>query len=88
MSDPVKKYLSQIGQKGGRKSKRCLSPKEARRMVKVREARRAFKNFYTECFWSFDEDYKVELKDLDWVVDQLRKNGNRKAWEVAEKLCR
>ena len=87
MDQSVKKYLAQIGRKGGKKSRRKLSSTSAKNMVKVREAKRAFQHFYTECFWSFDENYHITLQDISWVANQLRKNGNRKAWELAQKLC-
>jgi hypothetical protein len=84
----VKAYLAEIGRRGGRKSRRTLDPETARAMVRVREARRAYRRFHTECFWSFDPDYRVGMLDVTWVADQLRKNGGRLAWEAAEKLCR
>lgn len=87
MNPAVKKYLSQIGRKGGTKSRRELAPQTAKNMVRVREARRAFRNFYTQCFWSFDEQYKIHLHDIPWVVEQLRKHGNHQAWKIAESLC-
>ena len=40
MSD-IRKYLAEIGRRGGIKSRRALSPETARRMVAIREARRA-----------------------------------------------
>lgn len=88
MNSTIKAYLSQIGRKGGQKSRRSLPAHEARKMVKVREAKRAFKDFYAQCFWSFDENYKIKYSDISWIVEQLRKHGNRQAWDVAEKLCR
>lgn len=57
-------------------------------MVRVREARRAFRRYHAQCFWSFDPDYKVGLGDVAWVAEQLRKGGGREAWMAAEKLCR
>lgn len=84
----VKKYLSSIGRKGGKKSRRSLSAQTARDMVKIREARRAFHGFYSQCFWSYDENYIVTKKDIPWVVEQLRKHGNQTTWKIAEKLCR
>lgn len=88
MRQAVKQYLAQIGRKGGQKSRRQLSPETAKNMVKIREARRAFRNFYTSCFWSFDEGYVIQATDIPWVVQQLRKHGNHKAWKVAQSLCR
>jgi hypothetical protein len=65
-----------------------LDPKTARDMVRVREARRAFQQFRTRCFWSYRPDLVIRLADVPWVAEQLRKHGNRAAWEIAERLCR
>jgi hypothetical protein len=56
-------------------------------MVRLREARKAYKKFHARCFWSFDPDYLIGPADIAWVAEQLRKNGGRDAWEVARKLC-
>ena len=44
MSD-VRKYMAEIGRRGGIKSRRALAPETARRMVAIREARRAARQF-------------------------------------------
>ncbi len=59
----------------------------ARAMVRVREARRAYRRFYIECFWSFKPEYDIALSDVAWVAEQLSKYGGRDAWEVSRKLC-
>ena len=84
----MKAYLAEIGRRGGRKSRRALDPETARGMVRVREARRAYRRFHAECFWSFDPAYAVGPSDVVWVADQLRKHGGRDAWKVAATLCR
>jgi hypothetical protein len=81
-------YLAQIGRKGGLKSRRTLSAAEARAMVRVREARRAFRRFRAMCFWSYREDLVVTLADVQWVAEQLMRHGNREAWRVGSRLCR
>ncbi len=88
MKENVRAYLAEIGRRGGRKSRRALDPETARAMVRVREARRAYRRFYAECFWSFDPVYPVGPSDIVWVAEQLRKHGGRDAWEVAATLCR
>ena len=87
MDRNVRAYLAEIGRRGGRKSRRTLTPDEARAMVRVREARRAYRHFHAECFWSYDPSYRVKSSDISWVVEQLRKHGGRDAWDVASKLC-
>jgi hypothetical protein len=88
MKPSVRAYLARIGRKGGRKSRRVLDPGMARAMVRVREARRAYRRFHAKCFWSHDPDYDIGLSDVDWVAEQLRRHGGRDEWEVARKLCR
>lgn len=88
MDDAVKKYLSKIGQKGGRRSRRTLDSDSAKAMVRVREARRAYRRYGAACFWSCDPAYLVTLSDLPWVAEQLMKYGDRQAWELGVKLCR
>jgi hypothetical protein len=88
MNKTVKEYLADIGRKGGRKSRRTLSPDTARAMVRLREARRAFKRFYAQCFWSFRPDYVVREEDIPWVCKQLMTHGGREGWKMGERLCR
>ncbi len=87
MSD-IKEYLARIGAKGGRRSRRTLDPDTAREMVRIREARRAFRRFHALCFWSYRPDLEIGRDDIAWVAEQLMKHGNREAWQVGVKLCR
>lgn len=88
MEPAVRKYLRMIGSRGGRASRRVLGREQARSMVKVREARRAFRRFHATCFWSADPNYQVTLADVPWVAKQLMTNGGRAGWELGAKLCR
>ena len=88
MDGSIKGYLAEIGRRGGRRSRRALDPATARQMVRVREARRAYRRFYARCFWSFDPALKVGVHDINWVAEQLRKHGGREEWLVADRLCR
>ena len=84
----IRRYLAEIGSRGGRKSRRKLDPDVARGMVRVREARRAFRRFRSTCFWSYRPDLVIGADDVAWVAEQLMKHGNREAWRVGAKLCR
>ena len=88
MDASIRKYLAAIGRRGGRKSRRSLEPETARDMVRVREARRAFRRYHAACFWSFDPNYRIGQSDVAWVAEQLRRHGGREAWETASQLCR
>ncbi len=57
-------------------------------MIRVREAQKAFRRFYTLCFWSYRQDLQIGLEDVPWVAEQLMKHGNREAWGVAQRLSR
>lgn len=85
--DEVHKYLAEIGRAGGRKSRRKLDPDTARDMVRVREARRAFRRYRTMCFWSCRPDLQIGLSDVPWVAEQLMKHGDRAAWRIGARLC-
>ncbi len=84
----IRRYLATIGSRGGRKSRRALDTESARAMVRVREARRAFRRFRVTCFWSYRPDLVITAHDIPWVAEQLMRHGNREAWRIGAKLCR
>lgn len=86
--DSARRYLAQIGSRGGRKSRRVLTPADARAMVRVREARRAFNRYHARCFWWTDPAFQIGLEDVAWVAEQLRLHGDDRARAVAQKLSR
>ncbi|MCY4574100.1 MAG: hypothetical protein OXF01_15020 [Gemmatimonadetes bacterium] len=88
MDNTIRRYLAEIGRRGGRKSRRKLDPETARAMVRVREARRAYREFHAVCFWSYRKDLQIGLADVDWVAETLKKNGDMRAWKAAARLCR
>ena len=88
MDATVRKYLAEIGRRGGRKSRRHLYADQARAMVRVREARRAYRRFQARCFWSCPPDLEIGPDDVQWVADQLMRYGGREAWEKGAALCR
>ena len=88
MDSNIQRYLAEIGRRGGRKSRRSLDPETARAMVRVREARRAFREFHAQCFWSYRRDLVIGPTDVDWVAETLKKNGDMRAWRMAGRLCR
>lgn len=88
MDQHLRKYFSTIGEKGGCKSRRTLTPAQAMVMVKIREARKAYHKFYANCFWSCKPDLKITKDNVRWVGEQLMKYGNREAWILGNKLCR
>jgi hypothetical protein len=86
-ADAVRAYLAKIGRKGGRRSRRSLDAETARNMVRVREARRAYRRFHASCFWPHPPDLEIGLDDIPWVAETLMKHGNRDAWRIGRSLC-
>lgn len=88
MDANISRYLSEIGRRGGQRSHRSLPSDTARDMVRIREARKAFRSFHAQCFWYMREDMKITLQDIPEIVRGLRQNGGRQGFLLAAKLCR
>ena len=88
MDPTIRKYMAEIGRRGGRNSRRELSSEDARRMVRVREARRAYRRFHAQCFWSYAPDLEIHAADVGWVAERLMRQGGRAAWHLGARLCR
>lgn len=84
----LKAYLARIGSRGGKKSRRTLDPAAARRMVALREARKAYRDFSLECFWSYKPDARIEFETIPLVLSGLKIEGDRKAFERARRIER
>jgi hypothetical protein len=86
LTKATRAYFAKIGRKGGLKSRRALSTAQARQMVAVRLARSAYRRFRALCFWSYDADLRITSENAAWVAEQLRRNGNRAAWQTAGRI--
>jgi len=84
----LREHLSRLGRKGGRVSRRQLPPDEARALVRIREAGRAYKRFHTQCFWSFDPKLRITRVDVPWVAERLMTFGGPAGFELGARLCR
>ena len=88
MDSSTRRYLAEIGRRGGKKSRRVLDPTTARAMVRLREARRLYRKFHAKCFWSNDPGHIVGMAEIPWVAEQLMKYGGHVGWQAGAKLCR
>jgi len=84
MPEPMS--TADAGRLGGRKSRRRLSPDQARAMVRIREARKLFRSYHARCFWWVPSDLVITLERVAWVADHLRKRGGRLEWRLAARL--
>ncbi len=57
-------------------------------MVRLREAKKAFRRYRTQCFWYMPEDKEITLADVPEIVRGLRQNGGRQGFLLAARLCR
>ena len=88
MDPHIRKYLADIGRRGGQRSRRRLTPDQARAMVRVREAGRAYRRYHARCFWSSPPDLRIGAEDVAWVAEQLMRHGDLTAWRKGVALCR
>jgi hypothetical protein len=71
----VRRYLAEIGRRGGLKSRRNLDRETARQMVRIREAGRAYRRFHAICFANLPAGRPVRQDDVDWIADRLIRHG-------------
>jgi hypothetical protein len=60
----------------------------AARQRRLELGRKAFKEFYAQCFWSYREDAEITEADIPWVLRELRLNGGHRGYRVAGEICR
>ena len=58
------------------------------RQRRLELARKAFKEFYVECFWSWQENPEITEETIPLIVRALRIHGGAKGYELAAELCR
>ena len=58
------------------------------RQRRLELARRAFREFYVQCFWSWQEDPEITEETIPLIVRVLRIHGGTKGYDLAAELCR
>lgn len=58
------------------------------RQRRLELARRAFRDFYSQCFWSYREDAAIGEADIPWVIRELRHYGGAKGYQAVAEICR
>jgi hypothetical protein len=82
----ARQLLAGIHRCDGPNSRRSPAAVSVRKADGVRRAQAAYQKFGTLCFWSFRTDIPITAKNASWVVEQLRRNGNRAAWQEAARI--
>jgi len=63
-------------------------PISEQRQCRLELARKAFKDFYVQCFWSWQENPEITEDTIPLIVRALRIHGGAKGYELAAELCR
>jgi hypothetical protein len=61
---------------------------QSQRERRLELARKAFKEFYAQCFWSYREDLEITEEKIPFVIRGLREEGGLAGYRVAAELCR
>jgi hypothetical protein len=51
-------------------------------------AKKAFREFYAQCFWSYREDTEITEDKIPFVIRGLREHGGLAGYRMAAELCR
>ena len=51
-------------------------------------ARKAFKEYFAQCFWSSDPRREITEQDIPFIARGLRYYGGYNGYRIAAKLCR
>jgi hypothetical protein len=54
---------------------------------RVQLARKAFREYYAQCFWSADPELVVEENHFPLIIRNLRLHGGHKGFRLAAELC-
>lgn len=50
-------------------------------------AQRAYREFRSQCFWSYRSDLEITEEDIPFIIRELRRNGGHKGYKVVAELC-
>jgi hypothetical protein len=50
-------------------------------------ARQAFKEFFAQCFWSWNEDTEITNETIPLIIEGLRHYGGHRGYRIAAELC-
>jgi hypothetical protein len=51
-------------------------------------ARKAYRDFYAQCFWSYREDAEITEEKIPFVIRRLREHGGHAGYRTAAEICR
>jgi hypothetical protein len=57
------------------------------RQRRLELARKAFREFYAQCFWSYREDAEITEDKIPFIIRGLREHGGLLGYRIAAELC-
>lgn len=60
---------------------------QAARERRVALARQAFREYFAQCFWSWDENTEIKEETIPLIVEGLRHYGGHRGYRIAAELC-
>ena len=60
---------------------------QSERERRVALARQAFKEFFAQCFWSWNENTEITEETIPLVIEGLRHYGGHRGYQIAAELC-
>ena len=70
-----------------RQNKPCLPATTRPASAGSKLARKAFKEFYAQCFWSYREDAEITEEKIPFIIRGLREHGGLAGYQTAAELC-
>lgn len=61
---------------------------KAERERRVQLARQVFREFFAQCFWSWNENAEITEETIPLIVEGLRHHGGHRGYRIAAELCR
>ena len=58
------------------------------RQRRLELARKAFREFHAQCFWSYRLDAEMTEEKIPFVVRGLREHGGLAGYRIAAEICR
>jgi hypothetical protein len=60
---------------------------QTKRQRRLELAKKAFREFSVQCFWSWPEDARITEETIPSIIRGLRLHGGHRGYKIAAELC-
>jgi hypothetical protein len=64
-----------------------MSKNQDRQQRRLDLARKAFNDFFAQCFWSWQPNAEITEQTIPLIIRALRLHGGHKGYRIASELC-